>query len=262
MKINYLALKFAIHLGDERMEGTTLQKSTIFILLLLIISILLISSTIFTSWRYNNVDGYDQNDIQTSEQISNMYLDHWTLSYDDFEWGGRESSITYEDELDITNEDSPAYKFDTGMLFIQKLVYLSIAFLGLLICAFIYGMKKGEFKISMILSVIAIVILLVITIYFYNLFPIGDVSEVPSFSFSGSDQNDTLNGYSIRTWGPGISWYFCILSVLLLIVAIMLMIKSSRSEQVGDGQRRGKRLGEDEGKKAHNLEKRESPCEE
>ena len=216
------------------MKGLTLQKSQKLIFLIIIISLALTLLTCFTSWRFHNVNTYE-NDDWLFGQYEIFYLREKEYGYiSDY---SEPTIASHEDmrEMSIPYQtDSPNYKISNGMMNLEIIIYASIIILGLTLAFFIYGIKKGNFLLPVIFITLSIIILILATLYFYFLFPIGDTSIVESFSFSGTEQFVDDGRTTYRSWGPGLSWFMCIISTIILIIGLVLVIKASRPGQVGD----------------------------
>ena len=238
------------------MKSLTLQKFQKIICLIIIISLALTILTCFASWRNLRVTNNFNSDVLIDNNEFGVYEIYYLRNkeYGDISDYTEPIIASHEEmrEMSIPYQtDSPNYKISNGMMNLEIIIYASLIILSLLLISYVYGIKKGNHLLPFIFIILSIIILLVASLYFYFLFPIGDTSLVESFSFSGNEHiiSDTIT--TERSWGPGPSWFMCIISTILLIIGVVLMVKANRPEQVGDGQRKDERLGEEEGKKAH-----------
>ena len=82
---------------------------------------------------------------------------------------------------------------------------------------FLYN--KDKFNIVIGISLVSMIVILFVLMYFYMIFPIGD--ELPQFGFYGTEGN-----YS---WGPGIGFYLCIAAFVLNLILVLNIFKVKKT---------------------------------
>jgi hypothetical protein len=214
--------------GDKKMDIITSQGSLIHQVILYLGVLLLLGAIIFLVWKRQVVVGLRL--ISLGLLIIALVSPWWVLSGDNGVVSTTTNTMVIPQKLITLTTSSNATGGEISAVpdevtMVLGLLAMLVGVAALLIFFSLLTEKKRR-KTTMVISILSIIVILLTLIVFY--YALSQLTQVGVGSFLGSGTLDvTIPGQSTQTavpcvWGPGISFYLLIVSIVLLISAFFV----------------------------------------